>query len=197
MPQSSDTYLSVTPDGHITFNFSGATVAAHDFQFTDPMDPSGQTIMGFFEGSHLLATSYQISVALITNEQGVLIRHDGQEAVPSNRDKSGYLRFPIAGPPIGGHESDRITYGQSPAFNWSGTNRTLVTVSHNLGRAPKVVVCSSARFGDAMVDGRAPWAAVPGNYTSTTFDIAFATHDNTGIGVFGVPAGACDWIALG
>lgn len=89
-----------------------------------------------------------------------------------------------------------MTYGPSPAFTWSGTNRTLVTVTHGLGRTPRVVICGSARFGDAMVDGRAPWATVPGNYTATTFDIAFATHDNAGIGAFGVPAGACDWLAI-
>lgn len=197
MPQSSDTYLSVTPDGHITFNFSGATVAAHDFQFTDPADPSGQTIMGFFEGTHLLATTYQIAVALITGETSVLIRHDGQEAVASDRNKSGYLRFPIAGPPIGGHESDRITYGASPAFTWSGGATTVVSgVPHNLGRVPKAVIVSNG--GDPSGgDGRFPLAVTAQAFTSTTFDLVYRTHDNTVIGVFGLGAGVSSWVAFG
>lgn len=90
-----------------------------------------------------------------------------------------------------------IGFGTSPAFTWSGGNRTLVTVTHGLGRTPLRVIVSSARFGDTMGDGRAPWAVTAGNYTSTTFQLAFATHENSAIGVFSVPAGACDWIAAG
>lgn len=89
-----------------------------------------------------------------------------------------------------------IDVGSTPAFGWSGGNRTLLTVSHNLGVVPRFVICGNADFGDAMGDGRAPWATVAGNYTKTTFDIAFATHENSVIGVFTVAAGTCNWIAI-
>lgn len=89
----------------------------------------------------------------------------------------------------------QIAYGISPAFTWSGGITTVITVSHGLGRVPKVVVVSNG--GDPSGgDTRFPLAVTAQAFTSTTFDLAYRTHDNTVIGVFGLGAGVSSWIAI-
>lgn len=88
-----------------------------------------------------------------------------------------------------------ITYGVSPAFTWSGGITTVITVPHGLGRVPKIVVVSGG--GDPSGgDTRFPLAVTAQAFTSTTFDLAYRTHDNTAIGVFGLGSGVSSWIAI-
>lgn len=92
----------------------------------------------------------------------------------------------------------KIAFGQSPAFSWSGGIHTLVAVTHGLGVVPQVIIPSQGRYGDAVGDdARAPWLTTTGAKTTSTFDLLFNTKNNAAIGVFAVPAGACDWIAIG
>lgn len=91
----------------------------------------------------------------------------------------------------------RFSVGISPSFTWSGSNRTTITVNHNLGRVPVAVISSSADHADNVAgDARTPWLTTTGNYTATTFDICFATKNDAVIGTFSVSAGMCSWLAF-
>lgn len=116
--------------------------------------------------------------------------------VPLVGDVVGVLTFDHDVIVLGAIGTKRMTYGVSPAFNWSGGIHTTVTVTHGLGVTPVAVIPSSARPGDALADdARAPWLVTVTNKTTTTFDLIFSTKNNGTIGVFGVAAGACDWVA--
>lgn len=165
MPDSTDTYLSVSPDGHITFNFAGATIAAHDFQFVNQDDLT--QVLAFLEATHLLPNLWNLSAALASGESVTILQHNGAQTPP---DSSSFLRFTTAV----GARSDRIDFG-SVNFAWAGGAQQTVTVSHGLQQVPKAVFINEGLFG-ALETYRVT------NRTTTTFDVIANAAGAPGVG---------------
>jgi hypothetical protein len=176
MPKSNDTFLSVSPDGHITFNFAGATVAAHDFQFVNQDDLT--QILAFLEATHLLPNLWNLSAALASGESVVILQHNGAQTPP---DSSSFLRFTTAV----GARSDRIDFG-SFGWNWDGSTQMNVVIPHGLGVVPKSVQITQGN-GSSLDDFRIS------NLSSTNITV---TVNTPGAPAVGTPDGVY-WTAIG
>jgi hypothetical protein len=91
----------------------------------------------------------------------------------------------------------KIAFGQVPAFDWSGTDETVVVVTHGLGVTPVLVLAGGGGGGSAG-DARYPWVTSAHGPGATTFSVSMATRNNDVIGVFAVPTHQRPyWVAIG